>query len=128
MIKQLSAGLLSCIVSTATIAQPPQSWEPGFGGEVSILTGFSQTRSQFNTDDESTSSLSDSGNQKTSFIVAPLMSLTYTMGRDKQLFFGSERSDVALGRFHVELGYRQFLQNAGVVSFSVIPGLLSSKT
>ncbi|MGF1759793.1 DUF2860 domain-containing protein [Photobacterium sagamiensis] len=127
--KPLYLGLLICLASAPVMAQPGQKWQPGFSGDISLLAGFTQTTSQFNTDNEITSSLSQSGEKKTEALISPLGSVQYTFNSaDKQLFFGTSHSDVALGRFHVELGYRQSLQQNGIISFSYVPGLLSQNT
>ncbi|MDX1301654.1 DUF2860 domain-containing protein [Photobacterium sp.] len=127
--KPLHLGVLICLASAPVMAQPGQKWQPGFSGDISLLAGFTQTTSQFNTDNQTTSSLLQPGEKKTEALIAPLGSLHYTFdGADKQLFFGTSRSDVALGRFHVELGYRQSLQQNGMLSISYVPGLLSQNT
>ncbi|WP_263081197.1 DUF2860 domain-containing protein [Endozoicomonas sp. Mp262] len=129
MLKELSVGLVAYSMSAVAAAQPPQQWEPGFSGEVSILAGFTHKHSQFNTDNKSTSTLDQSGGSQGKYLMAPMGLVRYTFAdQDRQLFFGSSRSDLALGNFYIEAGYRQSFQQNGTMSFSIIPGVISTKT
>ncbi|MGR5062205.1 DUF2860 domain-containing protein [Photobacterium sp. DNB22_13_2] len=116
-----------CISSYAQ-ANQPQRWSPGLNADISLLTGYSESRSPFNTDD---STISDYGkaDKESNFLVAPLGTISYTnQALDKQIYFGTSRSDLAFGRFHVELGYKHKLDNNGTLVFSYVPGLLTSET
>jgi hypothetical protein len=127
--KPLSIGLLVAMTSTSAWANNPLAqWEQGFSGDVSLLTGFTNTKSQFNTDVESTPSLQSSGESDTKALIAPLGAIQYTFASDKQIFMGTSRSDLALGRFHIEAGYRQKFEGNGMISLSYVPGLIGSKT
>ncbi|OAN17709.1 hypothetical protein A3K86_01965 [Photobacterium jeanii] len=120
---------LALLSSYSYAQRPDQNWEPGIGGEISVITGYTRSTSQFNTDNKTLSSPDQKASTQSSFLIAPLGTLDYTFASaDKQIFFGTRRSDVALGRFHLELGYRQKFEDAGIFSFSYVPGLLKQKT
>lgn len=123
-------SLLAVSVSTVSFAAPPpQKWEAGFSGELAVLTGFSRNNSQFNTDYKKTDNLNSSGDTKNKFIIGPLGTLKYTFASEKkQLFIGNNRSDIALGHFNFEAGYRHLLDRNGVIAVSVLPGLVTSTT
>ena len=115
--------------SLLAIPSQPQQWQPGISGAVSLLTGYSQSTSQFNSEYERTDSLDKASDRKGKALIMPLFSLQYTLqNTDGQFYLGSDRSDVALGRFHTEVGYRQPLQGKSIISASVIPGLVPNKT
>ncbi|PSU49520.1 DUF2860 domain-containing protein [Photobacterium frigidiphilum] len=126
--KPLSMGLLLAMTSTSVWANPLAQWEQGFSGDISLLTGFSNTKSQFNTDIKSTPSLESSGESDTKALIAPLGAIQYTFASDKQVFMGTSRSDLALGRFHIEAGYRQLFEGNGMVSLSYVPGIIGTET
>lgn len=138
MKKTILPPLLAMAVSTASYAAAPSpsatsfngnKWEAGFSGELAVLAGFIRKNSQFNTKDAKTDDLKNSGNAKNKFIGGPLGTLKYTFaGEDKQVFIGNNRSDIALGQYNFELGYRQSLGRNGIVSASVLPGLIPHKT
>lgn len=131
-------SLLAVSISTASYAAAPTSnpasfggnkWEAGFSGELAVLAGFIRKNSQFNTKDPKIDNLNGSGNGKNKFIGGPLGTLKYTFAsEDKQVFLGNNRSDIALGQFNFELGYRQSLGRNGVVAASILPGLIPHKT
>ena len=130
----LLPSLLAVCVSTASHAAPPagfsgNQWEAGFSGELAVLAGFSRNNSQFNTKVPRTDNLNDSGKIKNRFIGGPMGTLKYTFADEqKQVFIGNNRSDIALGQFSFELGYRQSLGRNGVVAASILPGLIQHKT
>ena len=126
--KPLYIGLVTAVVSCNTMAKPVD-WTPGFNGDISLMAAYTRTNSQFDSGNATTENLHSSGNDQSHILAAPLGTLAYTLASAKQqFFFGTDRSDVALGRFHTEVGYRQKLENNGTVSFSYIPGLLDLKT
>ena len=121
--------LLAVSISSASLAAPPPQWQAGFSGELAVLAGFSQKKSQFDTDYKNTDNRDHSGETRTKFIGGPLGALQYTFtDEDKQVFLGNNPPDIALGQFNFELGYRQSLTRNGVVSASVLPGLIPTKT
>ena len=115
-------------LSTQALANQPQTWSAGLNADISILAGYSESRSPFNTDDNT---ISDYGkaDKESDFLIAPLGTISYTNeALDKQVYFGTSRSDLAFGRFHVELGYKHKLKDNGTLIFSYVPGLLTSET
>ncbi|WP_064603347.1 DUF2860 domain-containing protein [Photobacterium sp. J15] len=127
--KHCKLCLLTGIISTSALAAPGPSWQPGFGADLSFLTGYTRETSQFNTDNKVTNTLDNNGDTQSDALFAPLGTISYTMeSADKQVYFGTSRSDVALGRFHVELGYRQHIPENGMVSISYVPGLVETST
>ncbi|AMO55750.1 hypothetical protein GZ77_08505 [Endozoicomonas montiporae] len=126
---RLFVVLVSAFSSPALMAAQSGNWQPGFSGEVSLLTGYSQSKSQFNADYKQTDALDSASKRKSKALFMPLFSLQYTLNEgDSQFYVGSDRADVALGRFHTEIGYRQSLQENGVISASIIPGVIPNKT
>ena len=129
-------SLLAVSVSTASYAAAPSptgfsgnTWEAGFSGEVAVLAGFIRKNSQFNTKYKQTDTRNSAADTKTQFIGGPIGTLKYTFAsEDKQVFLGNNRSDIALGQFNFELGYRQSLGRNGIIAASVIPGLIPKKT
>ncbi|WP_299015387.1 DUF2860 domain-containing protein [uncultured Photobacterium sp.] len=127
--KPLKLCLFTGIVSTSVVAASGPKWTPGFGADISFLGGYTKETSQFNTDNKVTDSLDNNGQSQSEAIFAPLGTISYTtVQADKQVYFGTSRSDVALGRFHVELGYRQQLPENGMVSISYVPGIVDTST
>lgn len=127
--KHLKICLVTSIMSTSALAAPYKGWAPGFAADLSLLAGYSKQTSQFNTDNRLITSLGNNGQSQGDTLLAPLGTISYTNEQaDKQIYFGTSRSDVALGRFHVELGYRQQVPENGMVSISYVPGLLKSST
>ncbi|PSU34319.1 DUF2860 domain-containing protein [Photobacterium lutimaris] len=127
-INALCFPILAFGIASNAQANQPQRWSAGFNADISLLAGYSESRSPFNTDD---STISDYGkaDKESNFLVAPLGTISYTnQALDKQVYFGTSRSDLAFGRFHVELGYKHKLDNKGVLVFSYVPGLLTSET
>ncbi|WP_318441187.1 DUF2860 domain-containing protein [Photobacterium leiognathi] len=126
--KPIYLGLVTALASFNSVAKPAD-WTPGFGGDISLMAAYTNTNSQFSDDNATTPNLDSHGKDQSSTIVAPLGTLSYTLDNAKQqFFFGTDRSDVALGRFHAELGYRQKMDNGSTLSVSYIPGLLDIKT
>ncbi len=127
--KGYSLLCLAMISASSYAGRPNQDWDPGFGGEISVVTGYTRSTSQFNTDNKTLSSPNQKATTQDSFLIAPIGTLDYTFqSADQQIFFGTRRSDIALGRFHLELGYRQKFEDTGIFSFSFVPGLLKQKT
>lgn len=125
----LSLSILSCFVSSASIAE--LSPEAGFGGEISLNTGYMSQSSNFNTDDkDALSSLNSEGNSNGEMLVMPLGQINYTFGEqlDKQLYFGTAREDIAVGDFAFEIGYKQQLESGMVIDASFLPTVVSGET
>ncbi|UTV28906.1 DUF2860 family protein [Photobacterium atrarenae] len=131
----LGAGLIS---ATAT-AQPYPQWEPGFGGEIALMASYDERMDESTPQTpkpppsaprhpKDTARSPKDDNKKSKTKVIPFGMLTYTFAQgDQQLYFGTSRSDLALGRFHAELGYVRQLNDGSRVSFGYVPGLLSKE-
>lgn len=125
----LSLSILSCFVSASSMAE--LNSEPGFGGEISLNTGYMSQTSNFNTDDkDSISDLNSEGKSNGDMLIAPLGQLNYTFGQelDKQVYFGTSREDIAVGDFAFEIGYKQELDSGMVVDLSFLPTVVSGET
>ena len=126
---RLLVALATIHAPAVALAAQPSQWQPGFSGELSLLTGYSQSKSQFNSEYEQAEFLEQAARREGKPLVMPLFSLQYTLsGADGQFYLGSDRADIALGRFHTEIGYRHALQSNGVISASIIPGVLPNTT
>lgn len=122
------SAIATTLLSTAAIAKPVD-WSPGIGGDISFMVGYNKSNSQFNSDNHTTPNLHNNGDDQDKMFVAPIGSVTYTLNSGtQQMYFGTSRSDIALGRFHIEAGYRQKFDDNSMLTLSYIPGLLSQKT
>lgn len=125
----LTVSLIATTIISTTALAKPVDWTPGIGGDVSFMVGYSKSNSQFNSDNHTTPNLNSSGDDQNKMFVAPIGSLSYTFNDgDKQLYFGTNRSDIALGRFHVDIGYQQKFADSSMLTLSYIPGVLTQKT
>ncbi|WP_163922792.1 DUF2860 domain-containing protein [Photobacterium sp. Alg240-V54] len=125
----LTVSLIATTIISTTAMAKTVDWTPGIGGDISLMVGYNKSNSQFNSDNHTTENLNNNGDDQNKMFVAPIGSLSYTFNSgDKQLYFGTSRSDIALGRFHVEAGYRQKFADTSTLTLSYIPGVLSQKT
>ncbi|MBL4831495.1 MAG: DUF2860 domain-containing protein [Aliivibrio sp.] len=125
-ISAISIAVLSSLSTASAFASLGE--QPGFSGEVSVVTGYSKSDSNLNTDNsELISSLNGSDSSESNSFVAPLGNLAYTFGsqQSQQVFIGTTREDVAVGTLAIEMGYRQMLSNKTVISLSYLPTVLS---
>lgn len=125
----LSLSILSCFVSYSSIAELAP--EAGFGGEISLNTGYMSQTSNFNTDVKNPlSDLNSEGESNGQMLVAPLGQINYTFGHqlDKQVYIGTSREDIAVGDFAFEIGYKQELESGMVVDASFLPTVVSGET
>lgn len=126
---QYIALTVSSLAFTTAVQAKGNSWEPGFSGDISVVTAYTSTNSQFDKDNLVTHDLSSSGSHQNHVFIAPLGTVSYTFSQaDKQIFFGTSRSDVALGRFHIEAGYKQRFADRTQLTLSYIPGILEQDT
>lgn len=125
-IAHISALLIASFPGYAATAK---DWQPGLSGDIAVMAGYSHTRSQFDTDNNITDSLDSQGQGRDSGIIFPLGTLKYTnQAGDKQVYMGSNQSDLIYGRFNLELGYKQRLQDNSVITIAYAPGLIASET
>lgn len=105
--------------------------EPGFSGQVSVVTGQKTIKSNFQTEENiKSNSLNTEGESDTSLIMAPLGQMKYTFGgsNSKQLFFGSSKEDIAVGDLALEIGYKKELRTGTIVSFAFLPTVIGGET
>ena len=105
--------------------------EQGFSGEISINTGVTSSSSNFNTDADSTlSSNKQKASSESSFLVAPLGSVSYTFGEklNHQVYTGTARDDVATGTVVLEVGYKYQLESGMTIDASLLPTIMSGET
>ncbi|WP_245621604.1 DUF2860 domain-containing protein [Enterovibrio calviensis] len=125
----LSLSILSCFSSFSSVAElAPVA---GFGGEISLNTGYMSQSSNFNTDDkDALSNLSAEGQSNSEMLVIPLGQINYTFGEnlDKQAYIGTAREDIAVGDFAFEIGYKQAFESGMVIDASFLPTVVSGET
>lgn len=128
--KAITLGLMIGLIATpAWAATTPKDWQPGFSGSVQLMVGYSQTTSQFNTHRHQNSNLNNKGQKDDRVIYGPLGELSYVLpDAEQKISFGTQKSDVALGRFHAELSLAQRLPENSSLILSYIPGLWSQDT
>jgi hypothetical protein len=117
------------LVTTPVMAK--LSEESGFSGEISFNTGFSGEASHFNTDGENTiTSTENSANSDSDFIAFPLGRLAFTFGQnlDKQVYIGTARKDIAVGKMALEIAYKQKLNSGTVIHMSFLPTIMPDET
>ncbi|MGF1696635.1 DUF2860 domain-containing protein [Vibrio lamellibrachiae] len=125
----LSLSILTCFVSYSSVAELAP--EAGFGGEISLNTGYMSQSSNFNTDvKDPISDLNSEGDSNGEMLVAPLGQINYTFGQqlDKQVYIGTSREDIAVGDFAFEIGYKQELESGMVIDASFLPTVVSGET
>lgn len=125
----LSLSILSCFMSYSSVAELAP--EAGFGGEISLNTGYMSQSSNFNTDvKDPISHLNSEGKSNGEMLVAPLGQINYTFGQqlDKQVYIGTSREDIAVGDFAFEIGYKHELKSGMVVDASFLPTVVSGET
>ncbi len=125
---------LVILISAATlplIATAALSDEAGFGGEVSINTGYMAQTSNFNTDSDETRTgeLNSEAESEGEMLIMPLGQLNYTFGSslDKQIYLGTSREDIAVGNIALELGYTQEFDDGMTVGASFLPTIMAGE-
>ena len=123
--------LLLPLAFVVSSAQAQLAETSGFGGEISLNTGFISSESNFNTENSNTiDSLDKRADSNSSVIAVPLGSVTYTFGNrlNHQVYAGTTRSDVAVGTLAFQLGYQHKLQSGTVLDVSYLPTVLKGET
>lgn len=119
----LSTSLL-CIVSTAEAR--PLAAKSGWGADLAITAGYSQTQSQFSVDDDNsvTQDLNNSGKETSKALVFPLARLDYTLEDLKtQFFVGNSRENVGKGEFQIEFGASHQFDDSSTLTLAYFPEL-----
>ncbi|WP_178306435.1 DUF2860 family protein [Vibrio algicola] len=122
-------SLLSANVAAEEVK--PNKWQPGFSGTIMGMFGGVQTQDQADSGDKKINSLDDKAEKKNKAFFLPISTgiLQYTLDSGEQQFYiGTDQSDLAIGRVHFELGYKQYVKQAGTFSLGIVPGLLKSDT
>lgn len=100
----------------------------GFSGEISLLTGISGGKSNFNIEKKiKNGELNSAGESDSEFIAMPLGQMTYTFGKQK-VFLGTAREDIVEGVLAFELGYAFAIGEESALSFSYLPAIASDET
>lgn len=121
----LSAAILS---SLATCAYATDSSR--FSGEIILATGYMSTNSNLST--ESDAELKDrtkKGSHNGDFVAMPLGSIAYDLGEDRnrRIYFGTSRDDLAVGDLAFELGYQFDMRNGTQIDVAYLPTVLSGE-
>lgn len=124
--------VLFCSVFAAAPALAALAPEPGFSGNVTVLTAVTSNTSNLHIDQDKTQSVGDlnsKGSGEVSVTPGVLGSLQYTFGDDlnKQLFIGTSRDDIVTGSLAFEIGYRQQFSSGMVFDISALPTLISGE-
>lgn len=116
--------LLSTLtVCGSAIANPDQGRfdQQGFGGELSLLSGYTSSKSNLSTENKTkTGPLNSGASSESEFLVMPFGQVRYTFG-EQQLFAGMSRDDIVEGVFALELGYAFEIEQDSALSFSFLP-------
>ncbi|UTV29557.1 DUF2860 domain-containing protein [Photobacterium atrarenae] len=121
------AGLAAIASTQATAALGT----PGISGEVSLLAGFAQYESNFNTDDAvKNAPLNSEGESDSGVTLFPLGQLRYTFGAEnnQQVYLGTSREDIATGLIAFEIGYQFEVGHSSTMAFSILPTIVEDET
>ncbi|MDB1123797.1 DUF2860 family protein [Vibrio algarum] len=119
------------IVSLSMMASQSHAAQKGFSGELSIMTGFTSSESNFNTDNPiKTDSLTSDVDAEQDWLVIPLGQLRYNFGSNanQELFLGTSRADIIQGVAALEVGYKYWLRDRSFLAVSVLPTIMKSET
>ncbi len=127
--KRTCAAVIAAAVGVAmngqARAQSPGPPETGFSGFVSLLGGYVNVKSQFNTDGENreTSSLNSSGQTVDNFVFAPLFELAYAVSDWRTQFYaGLPAENLREGLFfQTEVGVRHWLADGTRLTAAFLP-------
>ncbi|MBE3665610.1 hypothetical protein BOO35_10945 [Vibrio navarrensis] len=124
--------ILATLIGVATqSAQAGLADSQGYSGELSLITGYSASESNFNTEAEA--SISDyraPSSSESQALIGILGNLAYTFGQglEHQVYLGTTREDVAVGTLALQLGYRHQLPSGIVLDVSLLPTIMSGET
>ncbi|EPF2930464.1 DUF2860 domain-containing protein [Vibrio navarrensis] len=124
--------ILATLIGVATqSAQAGLADSQGYSGELSLITGYSASESNFNTEAEA--SISDyraPSSSESQALIGILGNLAYTFGQglEHQVYLGTTREDVAVGTLALQLGYRLQLPSGIVLDVSLLPTIMSGET
>lgn len=115
----------------ASCAQAQLADHSGFSGELALSAGFASTTSNLNTNgDKVITDVNQGAAEDSGGLVLPLGVLAYTFGadKDKQVYAGTSREDIAVGTLVLEVGYKQELSSGTIVDASFLPTVMSGET
>ncbi|SDH82917.1 Protein of unknown function [Vibrio xiamenensis] len=121
-------GLLLCLCSSPSWAELAD--HGGLSGELSVLAGYAQQKSQLNTGTNPIlTDFNQSASSDSKSFAAPLGNLKYTFGSslEKQVYIGTSRDDVAVGTLAAEIGYKEAFPDGMVVDVSYLPTVLNGE-
>lgn len=131
----IQIGLLGSISLLSNMAQSEDvikgKWQPGFSGNATFLVGAVESNSQENSGNDTIYSINEKGKKKTDIFFFPIAAsnLSYTFSNGNQrILLGTNNADIALGRPHVEVGYKQYVDDIGTLGVSYIPGVVPATT
>lgn len=123
----LSAALTASMLCTISNASArPLATKAGWGADLALTTGYSQTQSQFNVDDDNsiTQDLNNSGKETSKALLFPLARLDYTLDDLKtQFFVGNSRENVGKGEFQIEFGATHQFNDNSKLTLAYFPEL-----
>lgn len=103
----------------------------GFGGEISISTGFYSIESNLNTHDDNKhlKDLGATNDAVNDILILPLGNISYTYGQglNQQVYVGTSREDIATGTLAFEIGYKYQLLSGMIVNASILPTIMSGE-
>ncbi|MEJ2765054.1 DUF2860 domain-containing protein [Photobacterium sp. MCCC 1A19761] len=121
------AGLTAMVSAQATAALGP----PGLSGEVSLLLGYAQQETNFDTDNAvKEAPLNSEADTESGVTLFPLGQFRYTFGAEnnQQVYLGTSREDIATGLIAFEIGYQFETTNNSTMAFSVLPTIVKDET
>lgn len=121
--------LAAMVASSSAIADTDEGRfdQQGFGGEISLLTGYGSSKDNLSTETSiKTGTLNSEAKSDSTFMVAPFGQLRYTFD-DQQVFVGMSRDDIVEGVFALELGYAFAIGTESSLSFSYLPTIMKGE-
>ena len=118
--------LVAVVASNSAIAGMDEGRfdRQGFGGEISLLTGYGSSKDNLSTETTTkTGTLNSEAKSDSKFMVAPFGQLRYTFD-DQQVFIGMSRDDIVEGVFAMEVGYAFALGKESSLAFSYLPTIM----
>lgn len=121
------AGLTAILSTQATAALGPS----GISGEVSVLAGFAQHETNFDTDNAvKDAPLNSDAESESGATLFPLGQLRYTFGAEnhQQIYLGTAREDIVTGLIAFEIGYQFEIAPDSTLAFSILPTVVEDET
>ena len=102
--------------------------EPGFSGQIGLMTGFGSETSNFAKKTKK-GALNSKGESDSSFMLVPQGELLYTFGdnNNQQFFLGTGGDSLVEDGLAVEFGYALEYGNESSIAFSYVPVLVDGE-